>query len=91
MTYILDTNILLHTVRNTPLFQYIDSQFDLYGLQHETIISAVSVGEIYALAKKNRWGHTKILMVKAIIRKCNIIPVEGESLMEIYADIDAFS
>ena len=55
MTYVLDTNILLHTLRDLPLFQRINREFDPYGSQHISIT------------------------------------VEGEPLMEHYADIDAFS
>ena len=91
MIYILDTNILLHTLRNSPLFQRFDKQFDPYGSQHEALISMVSIGELYSLGKRNRWGKAKMHKVRELLKMVKAIPVEGEPLMESYADIDAFS
>ena len=91
MIYILDTNILLHTLRDSPLFLRIDRLFSPYSYQHEAVISTVCIGELYSLAKRNRWGNAKMLKVRAILKKVRVIPVEGEPLMEEYADIDAFS
>lgn len=91
MIYVLDTNILLHTLRDSPLFLRIDRLFSPYSSQHEAIISTVCIGELYSLAKRNRWGNAKMLKVRAILKKVRVIPVEGEPLMEEYADIDAFS
>lgn len=91
MIYVLDTNILLHTLRESLLSQQIDRQFAPYSPQHEAIISTVSIGEIYSLAKRNRWGKTRMYKVRELIDKVKAISVEGELLMECYADIDAFS
>ncbi len=91
MTYVLDTNILVHTLRDSPIFHQIENQFDPYGLQNEAIISTVSVGEIYSFAKRNHWGKNKMYKVKELFKSLKVIAVEGEDMMETYADIDAFS
>ena len=91
MIFVLDTNILVHTLRNSPIFQQLDKQFDPYGSQNIAIISAVTIGELYSFAKRNRWGITKMYKVQEILTKVRAIAVEGEWLMESYADIDAYS
>jgi predicted nucleic acid-binding protein len=57
MKYLLDTNILVNAVRNTPLFQSVETTLDLFSPFHSTHISTVSVGEIYSLALRNQWGQ----------------------------------
>lgn len=91
MTYILDTNILVHTLRNSPLSTQIEAQFDPYGTSNEALISTVSIGELYSLAKRNRWGSSRMQSVRMLLKKLKPISVEGEDLMESYADIDTFS
>jgi tRNA(fMet)-specific endonuclease VapC len=91
MTYLLDTNILVHTIRNSPLSQQIETQYDPYGDSNEALISTVSIGELYSLAKRNRWGDNRKQRVDILLKKLKPISVEGEDLMEAYADIDTFS
>jgi tRNA(fMet)-specific endonuclease VapC len=91
MTYILDTNVLVHTLRNSDTFQRIETQLDPYGANHETLISTVSIGELYSLAKRNRWGTNLLEKVKLLLETIAPIPVDGDDLMEAYSDIDAFS
>jgi tRNA(fMet)-specific endonuclease VapC len=91
MTYILDTNVLVHTLRASEAFHRMENQFDPYGPTNETLISTVSIGELYALAKRNRWGTNLLEKVKLLLETIEPIPVEGEDLMEAYSDIDAFS
>lgn len=91
MIYILDTNILVHTLRNSLLFQHIESQFDPYGSTNEALISTVSIGELYSLSKRNNWGNKRKQSVEILLTKLKPITVEGEDLMEAYSDIDAYS
>jgi predicted nucleic acid-binding protein len=61
MTFVFDTNILLHYVRESDVMKMVESQFDPFGNGQETWISAVSIGEIYAIAMQNKWGNKRLL------------------------------
>ena len=91
MIFILDTNILIHTLRDSDTFRFIENQLDPYGTANEALISTVSIGELYSIAKQNRWGSSKLQKVKLLLESFTPISVEGEDLMEAYSDIDAFS
>jgi predicted nucleic acid-binding protein len=92
MTYIWDTNILLHIVR-TPLFlENLNQKFNFSNPQNQVYISAVSVGEIQAIALRNRWGIKRKTELVELLKKIQTIPVtDNITLIEMYAEIDTYS
>ncbi len=91
MYTILDTNILVHTLRNTTLYKEVIMDYDPWVLGEKVIISSVTVGELYSLAKRNNWGKARINQMNDILSKIQIYPVSGDDLYESYAEIDTFS
>lgn len=92
MRYVLDTNILLHYLRESDLSVRLDQQFGpLNSSENEAILSVVSVGEIRAIAKINRWGKKRISKIEALCEELLITDIYSEDLIERYAEIDAFS
>jgi len=59
LTYLLDTNILVHLIRGKAVGLAIEAHFGLRGALNRCVISVVTVGEMYALARKWNWGATK--------------------------------
>ncbi len=91
MNYLIDTNILVHFVRKSPIYDKIDNRYDLFSPQNLTNISEVSIGEIQALAKRNRWGERKMERLELILDKALPVFISTEGIYEAYADIDAYS
>lgn len=91
MIYVLDTNVLLHTLRNSTIFQAIEQNYDPYSVGNAALISTVSIGELYSLAKRNRWGANLLQKLQHLLANVQPIAVEGIDLMDAYSDIDAFS
>lgn len=92
MRYVLDTNILLHYMRESALSVRIDEQYNpLDSTLHDAILSVVSVGEIKALAKINHWGKKKMEKLDLLLDELLITDINSEDLLERYAEIDAFS
>lgn len=92
MTYVLDTNILLHYLRESELSKQIDTQYNpLDSTLHDAIICVVSVGEIKALAKINHWGSKRIEKLELLLDELLITDIHSEDVIERYAEIDAFS
>jgi predicted nucleic acid-binding protein len=91
MVYVLDTNVLVHTLRNSTTFQVIEQNYDPYSVHNAALISTVSIGELYSLAKRNRWGINLLQKLQHLLTHVQPIAVEGIDLMDAYSDIDAFS
>ena len=92
MRYILDTNILLHYLRESELSLWIDKQFNaLDSSNNEAILCVVSVGEIRAIAKINHWGQKRLDKIELLCEELLITDINSEDLIERYAEIDAFS
>ena len=92
MRYVLDTNILLHYLRESDLSVQLDEQFaPLNSSENEAILSVVSIGEIKAIAKINRWGKKRMDKIEALCEELLVTDIHSEDVIERYAEIDAFS
>ena len=92
MRYLLDTNILLHYLRESDLSIMIDQQYNpLDSNIHEAILCVVSVGEIRAISKINQWRKKKLEKIELLCEELLITDINTEDLIERYAEIDAFS
>ncbi|MFK8165180.1 MAG: type II toxin-antitoxin system VapC family toxin [Lewinella sp.] len=91
MRYTLDTNVLLFYVRDKNTRQFLDEQFGPFSEENESIISIVSVAEIYSLAAKNKWGEVKLKVVERLIDDLVIVEIRYKDLIDNYIDIDTFS
>ena len=92
MAYLLDTNILVHLVRESAKAAAIEQQFSLFSHENDLYISAVSKGEILSFAKQADWGTPKMTRLFDILEQISSFPIDGHSpLMDAYADLDAYS
>ncbi len=91
MRYVLDTNILLHYLRESELAASLDGQYDPLNPANDAILSVVSVGEIRAIAKINHWGKRRLDKIERLCEELLITDINSEDLIERYAEIDAFS
>jgi tRNA(fMet)-specific endonuclease VapC len=91
MKYLFDTNILVHAVRNSPIYQSVEINLDLFSPLNSTHISTVSVGEIYSLALHNKWGQNRQNALEVFLQLTQTLPVATRQLMKAYAEIDAYS
>ena len=91
MNYIFDTNILLIYFRNTDFVKYIDKKYNLLSNQKKPVISVVSLGEIKSLALKNSWGNKRQTKLLELTNRFLIADINTKSIINRYAEIDAFS
>jgi len=91
MNYILDTNLILAYVRNSKLVEYVDEKYAPLSNQNIPIISVVSIGEIKSLGIRNQWGIKKFELLEKLLTKFVVADINVESIIECYAEIDAFS
>ncbi|MCB9289300.1 MAG: hypothetical protein H6560_18465 [Lewinellaceae bacterium] len=60
MDFLWDTNILVHYIRESNLYNQMDEQYGFLGPSNRVFLSIVSIGEIYSLAKQRQWGVKKM-------------------------------
>ncbi len=92
MKYVLDTNIILHYLRESEISIKVDKDFNpLDSTINEAILSVVSIGELKALSKINHWGKRRLSKLENLLEELIVTDVNYEDILERYAEIDAFS
>src|SRR3990172_12853676 len=88
---VLDTNVLVHLARNDKLGQKIEVAYDLTKRPVRPIISIVTVGGLFAFARKRSWGEGKIDNLKSIIGNLTVVDIRPQAVIDHYAKIAARS
>jgi tRNA(fMet)-specific endonuclease VapC len=91
--HLLDTNILVHYVRKSPLYSIIEKRENLSSEDSLILISVVTYAEILSFATQQNWGPEKIKKIEQLLSRLVIIDINSadEKLIMTYAEIDAYS
>jgi tRNA(fMet)-specific endonuclease VapC len=89
MLYLLDTNIVIHMVRGKRT--YFEKTYDLFNPRNKLFISAVTIGEMRSFAFQRNWGRTKLNDMEMLLNDFFVIEINVQSILNRYAEIDAFS
>lgn len=89
MKYILDTNIFISLIRNEDFSDNFDRKYrkrnDIW------FTSTVVEGELNSFALQRNWGQKRILEIKKLLDKVIISPIKTKKIIDLYAEIDAYS
>jgi tRNA(fMet)-specific endonuclease VapC len=91
MNYLLDTNIVLIYLRDEHTRGIIERDYDPFSPTNNPVISVVTVGEIKSIALRNQWGKRKKELLDDILHDLIIADIRSEDVIDMYAEIDAFS
>lgn len=93
MRFLLDTNVLLHYLRGSDLYKRIEANLNLSSPDNDIMISAVSKGELMALAIRNGWGEQRLRSLNDLLNRLVIIDIEASNhiLFEVYSRMDCYS
>jgi len=91
MTYLIDTNIIVHFVRKSITYEKLEKNIPLFSNNLDVYFSEVSVGEILSISQRNRWGNKKIERMKTLLDTLTLIPISYPDIYRAYANIDAYS
>jgi tRNA(fMet)-specific endonuclease VapC len=92
MTYIWDTNIILHSVRDDNFFEKLNDKYEFSNPHNELFASIVSIGEIHAIALRNRWGDKRMANLAEKLQLVKTISINNDPiLIKMYAEIDVYS
>ncbi len=92
--FVLDTNIVLAYIRQSPQYLNAESRLRLTADDVQLIVSVVTVGEIQVLAKRNGWGENKTAQLSAFIKQTLFVvdvSFGAPELLDAYVEIDCFS
>jgi tRNA(fMet)-specific endonuclease VapC len=91
MDYLLDTNIVLNLIRESPLSERLRTDFQLFKSSQRLFVSVVVEGELESLALQNQWGNTKLNELVFYLDNLITVDIRVKSIIKRYAEIDAFS
>ena len=92
MTYVWDTNILLLSVRDDSFIDRLNEQYEFFNPSNESLVSAVTVGEIRSIAYRNNWGEKRLQKLNQYLKMLRTVPVTDEDeFIRMYVEIDAYS
>src|SRR6266852_1303292 len=89
--YLLDTNILVHLIRGKAVGLAIEAHFGLRGALNRCVISVVTVGEMYALARKWNWGARKQADLQKLLGQLVWVDINHPDILTAYGEIDDLS
>lgn len=84
---LLDTNIVLASIRGGPLGDYIERHYAIRSTPFRPLISIVTVGELHALAMKHGWGIAKRTVLEKLQRELVVIDISHPDILNAYAEV----
>jgi tRNA(fMet)-specific endonuclease VapC len=89
--FVLDTGVVLGYIRAAGYAEYIEKKYAPFVPPNIPLISVVSKGEIYSLAKQFGWGGNKLKTLDELLRKLPTVDISHDQIIQRYSEIDAFS
>lgn len=89
--YLLDTSILVHYVRGgSAIAEFIDSQYHPSELPNYSVVSVVSLGEMYSLAYRLKWEAQKQETLKKLLNSIPAVDINHSAILNGFAELDAY-
>jgi predicted nucleic acid-binding protein len=91
MIYLLDTNIVLAYLNRSAISEFLNLQYQPLSSENRVCISAVTIGELKSISIQSNWGKKRIEDLNALLELFTIVDINISPLIQLYAEIDAFS
>lgn len=90
---ILDTSIVVHYLKNSPLINAVNADLGLNTQNVTPVISSVTKGELISFARQRKWGESRISELDNFLLSIASVDIHysNNDLHDAYANIDAFS
>lgn len=89
--YLLDTNLLVHLMRGKAIGLAIENHFRLRGTLNRCVISVVTVGEIFSLARRWKWGATRQADLQKLLSQLVWVDINQPAILTTYGELDNLS
>jgi tRNA(fMet)-specific endonuclease VapC len=87
---VLDTNVLVHLVRDSTIGQRIVHDYQLHKRPEKPLISIITVGEMLSLSYKFGWGEKKRSLLSDLFQNLVIVRLNQAGILNKYAEIDYY-
>ena len=87
--YLLDTNILVHYVRGSPVWARIREDYQLLLIEPKPIICVVTAGELRSLAYQWEWEAAKRSQMEFALGYFGVVAIDDPRIIEYYAVMDS--
>jgi tRNA(fMet)-specific endonuclease VapC len=91
LNYLLDTGVLLHWVRGSKVATVVDGQFQLRAASFRPLICEVSLGEIEAFARSQKWGEQRRNKLKELKKELIAVDISDSRVLDAYADLSSLA
>ena len=88
---VLDTNVLVHTLRGNSTGLEIERRFQLIKRYERPIISTVTLGEIFGLARRWNWGERKMQRLNELLNEFVHVDAGRAEVVSAYSDVYVLS
>ncbi len=88
---ILDTNIVIHLLRDNEVAKRVDAAFQLRHRPDRPLISVVTIGECLSLARQFRWGAAKSEALEALLRELVVVGIDSRPVLERFGEFHALT
>lgn len=89
--FVLDTGIVIGYIRAAGYAEYVEKKYAPFAPSNIPLISVVSKGEIYSLAKQFGWAGGKLKALDELLRKLPTVDISHDQIIQRYSEIDSFS
>ena len=83
---LLDTNIVIHLIRDNEVGQRVDSLFQIRHRRDRPLISVVTIGECLSIARQFKWGAARIENLEALLRELVVVSIDSRAVLERYGE-----
>ncbi len=88
--FFLDTSILVHYVRGSALALHIDNSYSPSIAPNYSLVSVVSLGEMYSFSYRLNWGQKKQDVLKKVLNTIPAVDINHLPIIEQFAELDAY-
>jgi tRNA(fMet)-specific endonuclease VapC len=88
---LLDTNIVIHLIRDNEIGQRVDAAFHIRHRPDRPLISIVTIGECLSLARQFKWGPQKVTALEALLREFVVVPIDSRPVLDRFAEIHSWT
>lgn len=90
MSYVIDTNIVIHKVRDSLIWEKVNKQYFNNQWKERIAVSVVTLAEAKVFGKRNNWGRKRSRNLAHFLEHIGRIPI-NDDVIESYVQIDLYS
>jgi predicted nucleic acid-binding protein len=83
---ILDTNIVIHLIRDNEVGRRVDATFQIRHRPDRPLISVVTIGECLSLSRQFRWGPARVSALETLLREFVVVGIDARPILERFGE-----